>query len=145
MNALFNQSMTVYNYYLDEEEKERWNRTVIEGVQWMHNRNEVTTSNNVQVVNKVESITIDFKKQREVEYLPPVEYRKLSVEEKVNYWTLDAEIGKDMIVLGEVLQELDDNYRLSDLRKDYQYACIVKSVTDNRHMRHLKHIKVVAK
>ena len=147
MSVLFNQKMTVYNYHMDQSTgMESWNRTVVRGVQWMHNRNEVSTSNGVQTENKVESITIDFTHSYgNKPYLPPHEYRKLTEEECGDYWTLDAESAQDVLVMGEVENEIDENYRIGNLRKDYQYANLIKSVTDNRHMPRLKHIRVVAK
>ncbi len=144
MSALFNQTMTVYNHHYDEDtEKDVWIRTVVDHVQWMHNRDEVSTSNNVQTQNKVESITVDFSVNREKEYVTPLEYQR--AEDKSLLWTLDARSGQDMVVYGVVSQELTSEYTISDLRKENEYACIVKSVTDNRHMRRLKHIRVVAK
>ncbi len=147
MSVLFRQKMTVYNYYMDEATgEEKWFRSVVKGIQWMHNRSEVSTSKGVQTENKVESITIDFARvYGNKPYLPPNEFRKLSVAECVNYWTLDAESGQDILVMDEVAQEISKEYRISQLRKDYQYASVVKSVTDNRHMPRLRHIKVVAK
>lgn len=147
MSVLFNQKMTVYNYYQnDDTGEESWQRSVVKGIQWMHNRNEVSTSNGVQTENKVESITIDFgRSYGNKPYVPPNEFRKLPVEEKGKYWTLDKESGQDILIPDELEQEITTDYRISNLRRDYQYASIVKSITDNRHMPRLKHIKVVAK
>jgi len=147
MNALFGQTMTVYNYRKGASQSEdTWKRTVINGVQWMHNRNEVSTSNGVQTENKVESITIDFgHSYGNKPYLPPKEYKKLSDDERDTYWTLDASAGQDILVLGETEQEITADYRIKHLREEQQCAVIIKSVTDNRHMPRLKHIKVVGK
>lgn len=147
MSVLFNQKMTVYNYYQnDDTGEELWQRSVVKGIQWMHNRNEVSTSNGVQTENKVESITIDFGRSYGNKlYVPPNEFRKLPVEEKGKYWTIDKESGQDILIPDELEQEITTDYRISNLRRDYQYASIVKAVTDNRHMPRLKHIKVVAK
>lgn len=147
MSVLFTDTMTVYNYYRDSEtEKEVWNRSVVKGVQWSHNKSEVSVSGGIQTENKVEKITVDFqRKYGNKPYLPPNEYRKLSSEECRNYWTLDAKSGQDMLVLGETDQEIGKQYRVSDLKKDYQYAVIVTAVSDNRNRIRLKHIKAVGK
>ncbi|MFW5677104.1 MAG: hypothetical protein ACOCNL_12700, partial [Acetivibrio ethanolgignens] len=86
MSILFTDTMTVYNFFRDSaSEKEIWNRTVVEGVQWSHEKIEISTLNGVQTEKKVESITIDFQKDYgNKPYLPPNEYRKLSAEESVN-------------------------------------------------------------
>ena len=147
MSALFNQKMTVYNHHQnDDTGEEFWQRSVVKGIQWMHNRNEVSTSNGVQTENKVESITIDFcRNYGNKPYIPPNEFQKLPVEERGKYWTLDTESGEDILIPDEIEQEITTDYRISNLRRDYQYASIVKAATDNRHMPRLKHIKVVAK
>ena len=147
MSALFTDTMTVYNFYRDPDtESESWKLTVVKGIQWSHNKNEVTTSGGIQTVSKVESITIDFSRAYgNKPYLPPNEYRKLSAEAVSDYWTLDAEAAQDKLVLGVSDKEISRAYKLSDLQKDFQYAVTVTAVSDNRNRPLLKHIKVVGK
>ena len=147
MNALFTDTMTVYNYHMDPDtEKETWLRSVVKGVQWSHNKTEVTTSGNVQTENKVESITINFQfDYGNKPYLPPTEFSKLTVEEAAGYWTLNAKSGQDVIILGESDREISQEYRLNELLDDFQYAVTVTAVSDNRIRPRLKNIKVVGK
>ena len=147
MSVLFTDTMTVYNYHRDPDtEKETWLRSVVKGVQWSHNKTEVTTSGNVQTESKVESITIDFQRSYgNKPYLAPTEYAKLPEEEAGNYWTLNAKTGQDVIVLGVSDKEISRSYKLSDLQKDFQYAVTVTAVSDNRNRLRLKTIKVVGK
>lgn len=147
MSVLFTDTMTVYNYHRDPDtEKETWLRSVVKGVQWSHNKTEVTTSGNVQTESKVESITIDFQRSYgNKPYLAPTEYAKLPEEEAGNYWTLNAKTGQDVIVLGVSDKEISRTYKLSDLQKDFQYAVTVTAVSDNRNRPRLKTIKVVGK
>ena len=147
MSVLFTDTMTVYNYHRDPDtEKETWLRSVVKGVQWSHNKTEVTTSGNVQTESKVESITIDFQRNYgNKPYLSPTEYAKLPEEEAENYWTLNAKTGQDVIVLGVSDKEISRPYKLSDLQKDFQYAVTVTAVSDNRNRPRLKTIKVVGK
>lgn len=147
MSVLFTDTMTVYNYHRDPDtEKETWLRSVVKGVQWSHNKTEVTTSGNVQTESKVESITIDFQlNYGNKPYLPPTEYAKLPEEEATNYWTLNAKTGQDVIVLGVSDKEISRPYKLSDLQNDFQYAVTVTAVSDNRNRPRLKTIKVVGK
>lgn len=147
MSVLFTDVMTVYNYYRDPDtEKEIWIRTVVKGIQWSHNKSEITTSGNVQTENKVEKITVDFQRAYENKpYLPSQEYAKLTDEERGNYWTLDAKQGKDIIVLGISEKEISRGYRISELFNDFQYAVTVTAVSDNRNRPRLKHIKVTGK
>lgn len=146
MSALFGQTATIYNYYEDSKTGEiKWLRNVVRGVQWMHNRKEVLTANGMQEEIRVESITIDFSRYYgNKPYLIPHEFKKIPADECANYWTLNPETTQDIIVLGEIDAEIKDG-KISNFIKDYPYASVVKSVTDNRHMPMLKHIKVVAK
>lgn len=147
MSVLFTDTMTVYNYLRDPDtEKGVWLRSVVQGVQWSHNKTEVVTTGNVQTESKVESITIDFQRgYGNKPYLPPTEYAKLTAEEAESYWTLNAKAGQDIIVLGESDKEISRAYKLADLQDDYQYAVTVTAVSDNRNRARLKHIKVVGK
>ena len=147
MSVLFTDTMTVYNHRQDPDtEKDTWIRSVIRGVQWSHNKTEVSTSGGVQTESKFESITIDFQRSYgNKPYLPPNEYRKLSAEECVKYWTLDAKCGQDVLVLGETEQDISRAYKIADLMKDFQYAVTVTAVSDNRNRKRLKHIKAVGK
>ena len=147
MSVLFTDTMTVYNYHRDPDtEKETWLRSVVKGVQWSHNKTEVTTSGNVQTESKVESITIDFQRSYgNKPYMPPTEYAKLPEEEATNYWTLNVQDRQDVIVFGVSDREISRSYKLSDLQKDFQYAVTVTVVVDSRNRPRLKNIKVVGK
>ena len=147
MSVLFTDTMTVYNHRQDPDtEKDTWSRSVIRGVQWSHNKTEVSTSGGVQTEIKVESITIDFQRAYgNKPYLPPNEYRKLSADEVSDYWTLDAKCGQDVLVLGETEQDISRAYKIADLMKDFQYAVTVTAVSDNRNRKCLKHIKAVGR
>lgn len=145
MNVLFTDVMTVYNYFRGGD-SEGWNRSVIRGVQWAHNRAETTVVDGVQTEAKAERITVDFQRNYgNKPYLPPEAYRKLPPEQCGAYWTLDAKSGQDVIVLGETEVEISRTYRLSALKKDFQYAVTVAAVSDNRNRMRLRHIKVVGK
>lgn len=147
MSVFFTDTMTVYNYHRDPEtDKETWIRSVVRGVQWSHNRTEVTTSGGVQTESKVESITVDFQRgYGNKPYLEPQKFRKLSAEEAAGYWTLDVRTDQDKLVLGEAKKEIGETYRLSDLKEDFQYAVTVTAVSDNRSRPRLKNIKVVGR
>lgn len=141
--AIFTDKMTIYNHYKDADGKDCWNRTIVKGVQWRHNKKELSMSGKVQTETCVESITIDFKGlYGNKAYIEPRNYEK--DENKGNYWTLNSEDGLDIVILGEITQEIAGDYKLSNLKEDFDCRTIV-SVTDNRNRDFLKHIKVVAK
>lgn len=146
MSVLFTDTMTVYNFFRDADGNEAWSRSVVKGVQWSHNKNEVTTTNGVQTESKVESITIDFQRAYgNKPYLPSNEFKKLSAEECSQYWTLDAKTGQDKLILGVSEKEITKGHELSKLKEDFQYVVTVTAVSDNRSRPRLKHIKVVGK
>ena len=61
MSVLFTDTMTVYNYHKDEQtEKEQWLKSVIHGIQWSHNRAEITTNSDTQKETRAESNMINF-------------------------------------------------------------------------------------
>lgn len=143
MSVLFGECMTVYNYRRDEETgAESWHRSVVKGVQWRHNRREVSVSDNIQSEERVESITIDFSRSYQNGiYVDSVQYRK--AEEPDGIWTLTQ--GKDILVLGKCETEVKEPDDIRELEKQFHYVVTVKSVSDNRNMPRLKHIKVKAK
>lgn len=148
MSVLFNDVITVYNYRQNKDTgKETWKRTVVKGVQWRHNRKELSTSNNEQSFSRAESITVDFTHDygNMAQYVPPHEFKKLPDEEISGYWTLDAREGQDVLVLGMSDYEIGTDRRLSELSDLFQYTATVTAVSDNRNMPRLKNIKVVAK
>ena len=147
MNVLFRDTMTVYNYRKNKDSgEETWHRTVIRGVQWRHIRRELVSSNNVQELSVAERITIDFgHNYGNARYISPDQFRQIQDTEIGNCWTLDASHGMDILVLGISEYEIGTDCKLSELSRLFQYAATVTAVSDNRNMRRLKHIKVVAK
>ena len=145
MSVLFTDTMTVYNFHRDPKtDEEVWLRSVVKGVQWRHNKTDVTSSGGVQTESKVESITVDFQRgYGNKPYLDPQKFRKLSAEEAAEYWTLDVRSGQDKLVLGHSVREIADGYSLADLAEDNQWVVTVTAVSDNRNRPRLKTIKVV--
>ena len=143
--GFFTDTMTVYNYRR-EADGEHCYRTVVHGVQWRHGKRRVTASNGVFTDEPEESITVNFQWVYEANkpFLTPQEYCALPEEQAEDYWTLDPRNGMDVVVCGEVAQEVNADYGVSQLRKDYP-AFDVVAVADNRNRPRLKHIKVVAK
>lgn len=146
MSVLFTDVMTVYNYYKDADGKDSWQRTVIRGIQWRHSKKELMVSKGVQSEELVESITINFACNygRPV-YIEPVKYRALPDAGRAAYWTLDDKQGLDIMVLGEITEEIISEEDILHLQKLCQYVVTVSKVADNRNRGRLKHIRVVGK
>lgn len=140
---LFTDTATIYNHYYDED-TEKWQRTVVKGCQWSHSKIVSSVSGDTISQIKAESITFDFSRDyKNPVYVNPQVFKALTNKE--GFWTLDSANKQDVIVYGEVTQELGTTYKLSQLRADNQYCGTVSEVADNRNRTFLKNIKVVAK
>lgn len=144
--GFFTDVMTVYNYRRDAD-GEHWLRSVVYGVQWKHGKRRVTVSDGVFTDDPEESITVDFQRTYEGNkpFVLPAEYRRLTAGQAPGCWTLDQSNRMDVVVCGEIDQEIGAEYGISQLKKDYPYVFNVVSVADNRNRPRLKHIRVVAK
>ncbi len=146
MNVLFTDVMTVYHYRRAADGKDSWQRTVVKGVQWRHSKKELTVSKGIQSEERVESVTVDFSRSYDgPAYVDPVIYSALTAGQRKSFWTLDDKQGLDIMVLGEVAEEITSEEDILRLRERYQYVVTVTGVTDNRNRLLLKHIKVVGK
>ena len=134
---LFTDTMTVYNHYTTAS-TDKWNRTVIRGVQWRHNKVLTNVSQNLMSRDVVESITVDFKGAYvgNKTYVTPEAFKNLA--DKSDYWTLNTD-GLDVIVYGASTTEITTS------PKDLSGRVTVREVADNRNRTFLKNIKVVAK
>lgn len=125
---LFTDEITLYNAY-QEDDVEKWQRTVLAGVQFKRSVEKTVTSNGHLEVAESVSITIPNRSS----YLPPDEWLK----DRTDHWTLNAENNLDMIVYGECAQEIIDS------PKELSGAVTIKGVSDNTIRDRLKHWKVV--
>ncbi|MCM1308046.1 MAG: hypothetical protein NC223_05545 [Butyrivibrio sp.] len=138
---MFNEKMTVYNH-TETEGKEVWQRTVVDHIMWRHGKKHTEIVQGVMTSTTVESVTVDFERGRNADYLTPAQFERC--EDKAAHWTLDAESNMDILVLGECEAEISGDYTVSRLLKDYKGNCgTVKSVADSRNMPMLQHIRVV--
>ncbi|MCM1112873.1 MAG: hypothetical protein NC399_06420 [Muribaculum sp.] len=147
MSVLFTDCMTVYNYYEDPETgEERWNRSVIHGIQWRHGKKSTSIQNGAVTESIVESITVDcVGDYGNPQYVPPEEYGRIADDgERAGKWTLNARDHKDIVVLGVCEEEIGGNLRMKDILNGGLCAGIVKSTSDNRRRPMLQHIRLEA-
>lgn len=127
MGVLFkNSDITIYNRYYDNNlGYDRYQRTVIKGVNWQSKRN-ATVSNNGLLLADSTLIFID----KLDNYVSPKRFKKLSDAERPNYFTLASD--GDKIVKGEVDFEVTgiSPYRLSDIEGAFDNVIDIKSVND---------------
>lgn len=138
---MFNQTVTVINRYHDKSiKKDIWNKTILEGCMW-RTRTEKTVSNNVIQADDYVSLTVPYR----TGYLPPKQYAKVGIDELKKFFTFDAESNLDIIVLGEVTQNITDEYTITNVKKDYDFVATISAVSDNTMVDGLRNWKVTGK
>lgn len=136
--GLFTDAITLYNHKPDDA----YQRTVIKGVQFSRKVEKTVTTDNKISLASIVNITIPDTAECERSYVEKGVFK--NEEDTSSHWTLDAGGNLDIIIHGEVRQEITEDYRLKHLKTDYD--CVtVASVSDNRDRDFLKHIKVVCK
>lgn len=121
MAVLFkNSDITIYNRYYDEVEGiDKYQRTVIKGVNWQGKRNATINEKGLLIADST-LIFID----KLSNYISPKRFSKLNDIERLNYFTFRA---GDKIVKGEVDLEIT---RIADLEKEFDDVIDIKSVTE---------------
>lgn len=108
-----NTDITIYNRYFDKTESlDKYQRTVIEKVNWSSKRKLVigkTVGDKGATVTKVTTIIID----KLDNYISPKQFKKLSDTDRVNYFTFGT---GDKIVKGNIEFEVTN---INDLDRDY--------------------------
>ncbi|MBD5642770.1 hypothetical protein HYH96_02525 [Clostridium botulinum] len=124
MRVLFkNSDITIYNRYYDfASDTDKYQRTVIEGVNWQGKRNGTVSDKGLLLADS----TLIFIDKLD-NYISPKRFLKLSDQERPNYFTLNP---GDKIVKGKVEFEVTDikPYRLSDLENEFDDVINIKSV-----------------
>lgn len=125
MGVLFkNTDITIYNKYYDKvNDVDRYQRTVIRGVNWQGKRNATVSDKGL---NREDSILIFIDKIPG--YVSPKRFNKLSDEERKNHFTFGI---NDIIVKGECdfeITGLKPN-SISDLEREYDDVVDILGVT----------------
>ncbi|MCW6094742.1 hypothetical protein LAV60_16330 [Clostridium sporogenes] len=125
MGVLFkNADITIYNKWYDSiNDVDKYQRTVIKGVNWQSKRNGTITDKGLLLADS----TLIFIDKLD-NYISPKKFLKLSNEERPNYFTLNP---GDKIVKGEVDFEITGikPYRIADLESEFDDVIDIKSVS----------------
>lgn len=126
MAVLFkNADITIYNKYYDSvDDVDRYQRTVIKGVNWQGKRNATVSDKGLLLAD---SILIFIDKLEN--YVSPKAFRRLDVTERANYFTFAA---GDKIVKGEIDFEVlgIKPYSVADLEKNYDDVVTIMSIRE---------------
>jgi hypothetical protein len=115
-----NADITIYNRYNDKVNQiDKYQRTVIEGVNWQSKRNSTVSDKGVNVADT----TLIFTDKLD-NYISPKQFAKLKDEERSNYFTFG--IG-DKIVKGNVDFEVT---KIADLDKNFDIVVTLAAVRE---------------
>lgn len=123
MVLIKNADITIYNKYYDlASDVDRYQRTVIKGVNWQGKRNGTVSDKGLLLADS----TLIFIDKLD-NYVSPKRFARLTPEERLNHFTLD--IG-DKIVKGEVDFEVTGikPFRIADLESEFDDVIDIKSV-----------------
>lgn len=127
MAVLFkNADITIYNRYYDNSlGVDRYQRTVIKGVNWQSKRNGTVSDKGLLLADS----TLIFVDKLD-NYVSPKRFKKLSDEERPKHFTFDS--NGDKIVKGEVDFEITgvNPYRIADLENEFDDVVDIKSVNE---------------
>ena len=132
-----NTDITIYNAYTVNR-KTKYKRTVIKNVMWQGDKVVSVTDNGLHSED-VAYVLIPFSSLNE-KYTGNIEFDKS--EQKENIFTLRR---ADIICNGVVEKELTDDYRVPDLKKEYDevYSLKTYSVNDFCKSESMKHFELV--
>lgn len=127
-SVLFTDTVTLFNHY-----KGQWFKTVLTGVQWKDKVTKTVDTSGKIVITPEVSLTVPARGG----YVEP----KAFTGEGFTFGTGNM----DVIVLGEVDEEITADFTITSLRKKYDRAATIYAVSDNTLRQQLKHWKVMAK
>lgn len=138
---IFDDIVTIINHYYDTITREdRFNKTVLYGNCMWRKKTVKTVSNNQIQVDDAISLTILYRNG----YIEPRKYSKLPNDEKKKYFTLNSQDNTDLVVLGEVKEDIFDYASIQELKSNYEWVTIA-GVSDNTMVDGLRNWKVTAK
>lgn len=135
MGVLFkNADITIYNKYYDKvNDIDRYQRTIIKGVNWQDKRNATVSDKGLLRADSV-LIFLDINDVENKIYISPKRFNKLQDAERFNYFTLGL---KDKVVKGEVDFEITGikPNSIADLENNYDDVVSILGITPwSNHM-----------
>ena len=129
---IFKNVVTLYNHYI-KDGSDAWKRTVLAGVQWTEKYiKAIGTDGKLSVVPEI-TITIPER----AGYIEPALFEGSGFT-----FGLD---NLDIVTLGICEKEINDEYSITDLRRDRPNTATIYAAADNTMAARLKHWQVNAK
>jgi len=143
---MFDDIITLYNYSRDSTTKnDKWIRSVIKNIQYRKTSTKTVTAQGI--INFAEIITVTIPISADTygkTFLDYVDYIKQPNDMMSEYWTLNAQSNKDLILYGEYTDEITTDFTIADLSKKYGGYGTIRAVSDNTNKSSLKHWRVEA-
>lgn len=118
------QEITLFNKkYNTQLKKDEYHKTYLDGVYVEYTKNVNVIKSGMQNSNDG-MVIIPEDVETDKLYCKPAKYQDAKM-----FWTLQEE---DIIVEGHVDIEITDDYRIANLKKEYDNVYIITSVLDNR-------------
>lgn len=127
-NAIFTDTVTLFNHYKGE-----WFKTILPGVQWKDTITRTVDSDGKITITPEVSLTVPVR----AGYVEP----KAFTGEGFTFGTGNL----DVIVLGEISDEITQDFTITHLKRKYDHAATIYGVSDNTLRAMLRHWKVVAR
>lgn len=139
-------TITVYNAHKNADKTETWSRTVIRGCEYKYSSERTVSSSGSIIFTQLLTVIIPNESDTGgKEYIDGTAYADLPDGEMERYFTFAPAGNHDVIVAGECSKEITKDYKITDLRKDFQKSGTIASLSDNTEGALLKHWKVVCK
>lgn len=127
---MMNETITLYCYH---KPTNSWKRHVLYNAMWSSiTKREIV--NNQVVYNQAVSITITDNR----DYTDLLNWNKT----EPTGWTIDNKSNLSVVVRGRCLKELDADYTITDLKKDFETTTI-KAFNDNWNKPRLRNFKII--
>lgn len=127
-SLVFTNTVTLFNHC-----KGKWFKTVLPAVQWKDKVTKTVDSDGKVVVTPEVSLTVPVRPG----YVEP----KAFTGEGFTFGAGNL----DVIVLGEIADEITQDFTITNLRKKYDHVATISGVADNTLRPMLRHWKVTAK
>lgn len=123
-----NADITLYNKYYDKvDDVDRYQRTVVRGVNWQGKRNATVSDGGLNLDNSI-LIFVDVTTVENKQYISPKQFNKLTDEQRPGYFTFA--LG-DKVVKGEIDFEITGirPNSIADLENNYDDVVTILGIT----------------
>lgn len=139
---MFDKTITLYNHF-KKNKTDFWQRTVINGCEYAYSMSKTVNQSGQVVLSEI--ITIRIPTNADAQDRKYIDCMNFARQDDVSqYWTINPKNNLDFVVCGLCNQEITENYKVTQLSKDFLKTGTLKAFSDNTDKPMLRHYKVVA-